>query len=211
MMNSLPSRSVSLGLALAMSAPLPALAEDGSFYVRAFGGASSLSSTDMIGSVTGNADFDTGTIAGGAIGYDYKGSPFRSEIEWTYRSADAQAFGGGATGDFASTTLSVVGYYDFAGADPSGQFMPYVGLGIGIPTQVDFDISGGTAPGEYTDKGGAAWQAILGAAWAVNDRWALTGELRYFDAGSRDLSSNGNTLTADYQTVDVALGLRLSF
>jgi opacity protein-like surface antigen len=211
MMISLPSRSVSLGIALALSAPLSALAEDGSFYVRAFGGASSLSSTDMIGSITGNADFDTGTIAGGAIGYDYKGSPFRSEIEWTYRSADAQAFGGGATGDFASTTLSVVGYYDLAGVDPSGQFTPYVGLGIGIPTQVDLDISGGTAPGEYTDNGGAAWQAILGAAWAVNDRWALTGELRYFDAGSRDLSSNGNTLTADYQTVDVALGLRLSF
>jgi opacity protein-like surface antigen len=207
----LPSRSVSLGLALALSAPLPALAEDGSFYVRAFGGGSSLSSTDLIGSITGNADFDTGTIAGGAIGYDYAGSPFRSEIEWTYRSADAQAFGGGATGDFASTTLSVVGYYDIAGVDPSGQFTPYVGLGIGIPTQVDFDISGGTAPGEYTDNGGAAWQAILGAAWAVNERWALTGEVRYFDAGSRDLSSNGNTLTADYQTVDVALGLRLSF
>jgi opacity protein-like surface antigen len=211
MMISLPSRSVSLGLALALSAPLPALAEDGSLYVRAFGGASSLSSTDLIGSITGTADFDTGTIAGGAIGYDCAGSPFRSEIEWTYRSADAQAFGGGATGDFASTTLSVVGYYDLAGVDPSGQFTPYVGLGIGIPTEVDFDISGGTAPGEYTDNGGAAWQAILGAAWAVNDRWALTGEVRYFDAGSRDLSSDGNTLTADYQTVDVALGLRLSF
>ena len=211
MMISRPSRSVSLGLALALSAPLPALAEDGSFYVRAFGGASSLSSADLIGSITGTADFDTGTIAGGAIGYDYAGSPFRSEIEWTYRSADAQAFGGGATGDFASTTLSVVGYYDIAGVDPGGRFTPYVGLGIGIPTQVDFDISGGTAPGEYTDNGGAAWQAILGAAWAVNDRWALTGEVRYFDAGSRDLSSDGNTLTADYQTVDVALGLRLSF
>ncbi len=203
--------SVTVGLVLACLAPLPALAEDGGFYLRAYGGGSSLSSADLIGSITGNVDFDTGAIAGGALGYDYAGSPFRSEIEWTYRSGEAQPFGGGATGDYASTTLSVVGYYDFLGVDPSGRFTPYVGLGLGIPTQVDFDISGGSAPGEYTNNGGVAWQAILGGAWALNDRWALTGEVRYFDAGSRDLSSNSNTLSADYQTVDVALGVRLAF
>ncbi len=49
------------------------------------------------------------------------------------------------------------GYHDF---DRVGAWTPYVGAGVGYVTEIDFDISGGIAAGEYNDRGGFAWQAI---------------------------------------------------
>jgi opacity protein-like surface antigen len=188
--------------------PLAASAQDGGFYLRAFGGASQLRDTDVTGAVTGPAQFGSGPVAGAAFGHDYAGSPFRSEIEFAYRSGEADPFGGGATVDFASTTLMLNGYYDFA---TTGRLTPYVGAGAGFVTEIDFDISGGAAPGEYSDRGGFAWQAMAGVSFALSDRLGLTTELRYFDAGRRTLSGAGSSVSADYSTLDVIAGVSLRF
>lgn len=182
--------------------------EPGSFYLKAFGGGSMLRSAEVTGDVAGTASFGTGPVVGAAWGYDYGDNPFRSEIEYAYRSGPAEPFAGGASGDFASTSLLVNGYYDFAAP---GRLVPYVGAGAGYVTEIDFDIAGGAAPGQYSARGGFAWQAMAGVTFAVTDRIGISGELRYFDAGSRALAGSGGSITADHAAFEAIVGLSLSF
>jgi opacity protein-like surface antigen len=204
-------RTTSAAVVLAATAitATPARAQDaGGFHLKVIGGASLLRGTDLTGAISGAADFGAGPVLGGALGYDYADSPFRSELEFAYRSGDADPFAGGATGDFASTSLMINGYYDFAS---TGRITPYVGAGLGYVTEIDFDIAGGTAGGEYSGRGGVAWQVMAGAAYGLSDRLSLLGEVRYFDAGSRTLSGTAGNFTADYATMEAIVGLRFRF
>ena len=182
----------------------PAGAND--LTARVWGGASALLGTDLsFGDGPGTAeDFDIGFAAGGAVGFDYADSPFRSEIEFAYRTGDAEGDGG----DFASTSVMANLYYEFEG--PSA-LTPYVGGGLGYVTEIDFDVASGPNAGEYSDRGGAAFQLMAGASYAFTPRVAIDGELRYFDAGSRTLGGPGGDLDADYATVEAIVALRISF
>ncbi|WP_397595247.1 outer membrane protein [Sphingorhabdus sp.] len=177
-------------------------------YLEAFAGSSMLRDTEITGNVGGNASFKSGPVVGAALGYDYANSSFRSEIEFIYRSGDAKTFAGGATGDFASTTVMVNGYYDFKSL---GSLTPYVGIGAGYVTEIDFDISGGRNPGEYSDRGGFAWQAMGGLNYAISKRIGLSGELRFFEAGSRNLTGSSGSIEADYAPFEALVGLRYRF
>ncbi len=207
---SFPRRSAIVAILLTtLSTPALADPDDGGFYVRAFGGWSSLSDTDLSGAASGRAGFGGGQIFGGAVGYDYGQNPFRTEIEFAYRSAEADG-SAGISGDFASTTLALNGYYDFAPV-AGGRLIPYVGAGLAYITEIDFDLSGGAAPGEYSDRGGIGYQLMLGATVPLSERWSLNGEIRYFDAGTQELSGSGGLLSADYQTLDILLGASFQF
>ncbi len=210
MMTSSPSLARAAVICIAALSPTAASAQDGGLYVELFGGLSALSDAELGGAITGSAGFGSGSVVGLAVGYDYRGSPFRSELEYAYRTADADPFGGGASGDLASTTLAVNGYYDFRDFGPA-RLTPYVGAGLAYVTEIDFDIAGGGAPGEYNDTGVFGYQLMAGASYAVSDRISLTGEVRYFDAGSQTLNSAGGSLTADYNSLDVIFGIGLDF
>ncbi len=201
--------TLTVGVITVMGSPTLADPSDGGFYLKAFGGVSTLTDSDLSGAVTGTSSFDTGQVFGAAIGYDYPGNPFRSELEYTYRTADADG-GAGVTGDFASTTLALNGYYDFAPL-ADGRLTPFVGAGLAYVTEIDFDVSGGASPGEYNDTGVFGYQLMVGAAYPVSQRWSVTGELRYFDAGNQSLSGHGGTLSADYRSVDIILGTAFQF
>jgi len=211
MVNSPLKRTMAVAafVTLGFASPLVADPSDGGFYLRAFGGVSSLSGTDLSGVATGTSGFDTGQVFGGAIGYDYANSPFRTELEYAYRTGDADGTAS-VTGDFASTTLALNGYYDF---DPvfGGRLTPYVGAGLAYVTEIDFDVVGGGAPGEYSDRGGFGYQLMLGMEYPVSESWSVTGEIRYFNAGNQTLSGSGGTLSADYQTVDIIIGTSFKF
>ena len=190
--------------------PNAALA-DGNFYLKAFGGVSSLGADTLSLDGTASAlDLDTGAIFGGAAGYDYANSPWSVEVEFAYRTADASPVASvGTGGDFASTALMLNGIYTF---DSPGAFTPYVGLGLGVLTEVDFDVDAGAAAGEYNATGTFAVQAMLGASYAVSARVSLYGELRYLAAGSQTLDGpGGSTLEADYDSFDALFGLSLQF
>lgn len=196
-------------LTLAQSAH--AGASDGGVYLRLFGGLSDLSSTSVTGAAEGNATFDTGGLAGGAVGYAFVRLPLRSEVEFTYRTADAEAFGGTSGGDFASTSLALNGYVDL---DALGgrRFTPYLGAGISFVTEIDFDVTIAGTEQEFADRGDIAFQLMLGSSFAVTDRLSLNGEVRYFDAGSQRLSSDtGSRLTADYDAIEVIFGASFNF
>lgn len=134
----------------------PAAAND--LTVRLWGGASGLSGTDLsFGGAPGTSEgFETGRAAGAAVGFDYDG-PLRSELEFAYRTGDAEGVGG----DFASTTLMANLFYEFGGA---GALTPYVGAGVGYVTEIDFDVETGPGAGEYSDRGRAAFQVVAGAS-----------------------------------------------
>ncbi|WP_425092593.1 outer membrane protein [Tropicimonas sp. S265A] len=207
MQNPIYSRLLVAAAIVVSTAPAQA---DGQFYGRLSAGASTLSDPDVVGAISGEASFGTGQAFGGALGYDYAGSPFRSEIEYIYRTADADPFGGSGGGDLASTTVALNGYYDFATA---GSIAPYLGAGVGYATEIDFDIGSGTGEGEYSDTGIPMFQLMAGARYPINDRFSLTAELRYFDAGSVTLVQSGGTgtLDLDYSGVEVSVGLQVSF
>ena len=200
--------SVTIGLSMH-----PAAAQDaGGYYTKVFGGLSSLRGDSLtLGGATSTLSYDTGATFGGAVGYDYANSPLRAELEFVYRSGDATGLpvGVGTGGDFASTSLMINGYYMF---ETAGKLKPYAGLGIGYVTEIDFDIEGGTAAGEYSDRGLLAYQAMVGAEYPISKRLSVYGEARYFSAGNADLTGPGGaTLSADYDTFDVTAGIALKF
>jgi opacity protein-like surface antigen len=191
----------------------PAAAEDpGGFYLRAFGGLSGLQRSDVtVGGSTAPLSFSALTLAGGAIGYNYGDSPWRSEIEFAYRSSEANnlAAGLGSTGEYASTSIMLNGRYTF---QTSGAFQPYVGAGVGYVTEIDFDLGGGPNAGEYSDRGLLAGQMIIGADMDLGGNWALFGEARYFVTESPTLkNASGATLSADYRSLDLLAGITYSF
>ncbi len=192
-------------MAIALSTLVSPAFADG-FYLKAFGGTSMLSDTDVTFGATLEPDvgFGGGTLAGGAVGYSYADSPLSAELEFAYRSGDSET-GVVSGGDFASTSLMLNGFWSFG---QSGRVSPYAGAGLGYVTEIDFDVPGS---GEFSERGGLAWQVFGGVSYAVSERVSVFGELRYFDAGSRDLEGAGASLSADYSTIDVLAGVTFSF
>ena len=198
-----------------------AFAQDGGdgagFYARAYGGISTLNNTTVsVGASSASARFDGGLLVGGAFGYDYEG-PWKAEIEYTYRSSDARrlpaSFARG--GDYASTSIMVNGLYSFGEVGP---LRPYVGAGAGFSPELDLDLtsSGPSAPppsalGNYSRSGRFAYQGIAGAELPLTDRWTGFGEFRVFAIDSPSLRSSSKTLKADYQTIDLLVGVSRRF
>jgi opacity protein-like surface antigen len=193
--------------------PAPASADPLAFYLKGFGGVSSQQgdALSLDGASERSADFGAGSLAGAAIGWAYADSPWRAEVEFAYRSADADDLPG-ALGDgdnFASTALMLNGIYDF---DRGGRWTPYVGAGIGAATEVDLDIDRGAGEEEFSSGSSFAWQAFGGVGYAVSDRVSLFGEVRYFTVPSAELDGPGGAvLDVDYETVELLTGITWRF
>lgn len=199
-----------VALILGSSAPLASQDLSSGIYGRVFGGISNLSDTDLSGGLSGSTGFDTGQVFGAAVGYQFSQSPVRAELEYAYRTADPDG-SSGLSGDFASTTVALNGYYLFS-PSASGRLTPYIGAGLAYVTELDFDVESGARAGEYNDTGLWGYQIMVGADYALTDRWSINGELRYFDAGSQTLTNaSGDSLNADYDSIDLLVGATFRF
>ncbi|MEM8752589.1 MAG: outer membrane beta-barrel protein [Pseudomonadota bacterium] len=201
-----------------LSAVATSAAADGP-YLKLTGGASFLRDADLRldGGDRAEGSFDLGFAAGAAIGYAFTDN-ISAEVEYMYRSSDADGFGGGgfATGgDLASVVISAHALYTFDGfeAPGGGRLRPYLGLGLGVIEEVDFDVSGGVAAGEYSDGGRLAFQARVGAVWELGEHWGLSLEGRYLNAGSPTLSRSGGgeDLKVEYEAFDALIGVSYRF
>ncbi|MCZ8283214.1 MAG: outer membrane beta-barrel protein [Aquidulcibacter sp.] len=186
--------------------------KESGLYAKVYGGSSTLSNTDLqIGGTRTKGKFGGGALAGGAIGYDYAG-PWRSELEYTYRSSSLNSLGGVAANnsDYASTSIMVNGLYTF---NEAGGFKPYVGLGIGLTREVDFDLNAGPTAnrGQYSRASMFAVQGIAGVEYEFASDWRGFGELRTFSVNSPSLKGGGRTLKADYRTTDIVIGIARKF
>ena len=212
----IPLRPAILAAAVLL-APQGAAAEG--LYVRALGGLSLLQDdTARLGTASRtDARYDGSFATGAALGYALTDN-IAAEVEFMYRTADLGSFDIptlGRSGDFASAILSAHAVYTFdgwyTGADSTCR--PFIGLGLGVVEEVDFDLAGGTIAQAYQSSGDLVWQVRAGADWAFAENWSLTGEVRYLDMGTPSLEAktSGPDLKAGYSTVDVLLGLTYRF
>ena len=180
------------------------------FYAKAYAGASKLSDTNLtIAGTRSKGKFGSGTLVGGAIGYDYEG-PWKSEVEYTYRSSSLTRLGGAVArkSDYASTSIMVNGIYTF---NEESTLKPFVGLGIGFTREVDFDLNAGSSPGQYSKSSLFAVQGIAGVEFDLTDNWSGYGQLRTFSVNSPTLKGGNRTLKADYRTADLVIGISRKF
>ncbi len=210
-------RSALLAAAAILLVPHGAAAEG--LYVKALGGLSLLQDdTARRGSAPAtDADYDSGFATGAAVGYALTPN-FGTELEFMYRTADLGSFDNpslGTAGDYASAILTAHAVYTFDGwyTGATGTCRPFIGIGLGVVEEVDFDLKGGTAPQEYEASGDLVWQVRAGADWAFAKDWSLTAEVRYLDMNTPDLkaASSGPDLKANYGTVDLLVGLTYRF
>lgn len=203
---------------LATAAPGAAQSWNEGIYIRLFGGASFLQddTAKLSGAGSGSVSFDPGFAGGGAIGYEVTRN-ISAELELVYRSANVSRFGNaalGTGGDYASLAVMANVLYQFDGWSlGAGQRLrPFAGAGLGLIEEVDFDVTGGTRAGGYSDSGRLAVQFRGGLNWELSRNWILSTELRYFTAGTPKLAGpSGRTLEVGYDTIDVLFGLAYRF
>lgn len=200
-------------------AALPVAAAAEGPYLKALGGASFLldQTARLSGGGAAEASFDPGYGFGLAAGWEFTPN-LSAEFEYLYRTGDAGSFapaGFAGSGDFASVILSAHLLYTLDGWEAPGgvgRLRPFAGLGIGLVEEVDFDVAGGAAAGEYSDSGAIALQARAGLRWDIDEAWSLGVEARYLNAGRPTLkrSGGGESLRARYETFDafVSVGYR---
>ncbi len=185
-------------------------------------------------------EFDNGYALSAAFGRRF-GNGLRAEIELAYQTNDVDTHRGvqaagialdaedvgvlisgapqqGATvgaivadgrGAVDTTFLMANLYYDFT---PLGAFTPYVGVGAGVGfANVDYSPSDvGIIDDEETVF---AYQAIVGASYAFNDRTALFAQYRYraTDDVETDVDLFPATLDVENRANVIEAGLRFNF
>ncbi len=168
------------------------------------------------GSSSGNAEFDGGFAAGGAVGYKF-GNNWRLEGEVLYRTseldtADISGLGTFTEGDYSSVAIAVNGLYDF---DLFGneKIKTYVGGGIGWLQEIDIDFEqNGVEQSFSTDDIG--FQAMFGARYELGENWFIDAEARYFYASDVEMTAEDNAIgrvTADYDPLTLAVSVGLVF
>lgn len=201
---------------------VPAVADERGWYGRAHVGINGISTDGLTltadgSSSSADADFTASFTGGGSLGYRYS-DKVRVEAGVIYRTADIDEvrFGnGGPTyteGNFASVTIDVIGYYDFAPFGASGAWTPYVGGGLSYLQEVDIDFEDESGEISFeTDDLGIT--ALAGLRYAPGDNWWVDAELRYLGVGEIDLDSpsGGGRVSADYDPVSLNIGFGYRF
>lgn len=197
------------------------------WYFSGFGGANWVNSTDfdITAPVAANVvnSYDTGFVAGGAIGYDLGSlsGPFgmRLEGEFSYRGNDVESHnvgGGGANalGAALGETNVIAGMANVLfDMDTGSPFEFYAGGGVGV-ANVDFDGHGidGVGVVMNDDDTVFAWQLIAGVGFEIMPNMILDVQYRYFRADDVSLTAvSGASSSTDYESNAVVAGIRWSF
>lgn len=177
------------------------------FYVGAGVGLNLLQETDFdlnkqfSAPRNGNAEFDYGWAAVLSIGWGF-GNGVRAEIEGNYRSNANNGVSGAGLSAPITSGGSAVSYgvmanalYDFD-LGPGIPLMPYIGLGAGYVWQDWDNVRGRNGSSTVALDGGEgafAYQAIVGAAFLLNDvlpGLALTAEYRFMGTLDTDVDAS---------------------
>ena len=184
-----------------------------SAYAKLFGGVSmpkdddfTLNVIDEDPTVSG-LDYDTGFLFGIAGGYLLTPN-VALEIEYTYRSADAELdFDDGVTGQMKASTYMANAIYTFEPIDAAGAVRPYVGLGLGAADLTYEPDGAGRLGGDLS----FAYQAMAGVGYQMNESWTLSGELRYLGVSEQDVSADYASFDTRYQSFDALVGATYRF
>ncbi len=197
--------AVGIGLAVALFAG-QAAAQPG-WYAGGTVGMSILHDSD---NSTGERwEYDTGVGFGFMGGWDF-GNNIRAELEFSYRTNDADRQvgpGSGLHGSTSALALMANGFYDFH----LGNFVPFAGAGIGF-ARVASDIdAGGTLVVDDSDIV-FAYQFIGGVGYKITPQFVLALDYRIFGTTDPELTKTGGTkFDAEYFTQNLMLSGRYRF
>lgn len=210
-----------LGLALALTTSIPALADDSRWYVTADVGLNILGSEDLAyrdGTTTGSAeaDFDPSFAGGGTVGWRIN-DQWRLEGEVMYRRNEMDditlaGVGTSTEGDFASLSLGASALYDF-NLFGSEDVTSFVGAGVVFVQEIDidFEVNGQETSFETDDIG---FQVQFGARYDFGDRWFVSARVRYLMLSGVELefpSDTSRIVEADYAPLTVSAGIGYRF
>ena len=205
---------------LALAAlPRPSLAMDQThplpgYYFSAEGGGSFMSNQQISGdNVSANLGMDSGVSLAGAIGFRFEDG-WRPEFEVNYHRnrIDTIDNSHAATSPHTAATAAMVNLlYDVPYHPFSPRIAPYIGAGVGV---AHFDYEEVSPFGNTTLSSsdvGAAFQGIVGVAYNLTNRVALTGDYRYFRTSQgRFQTGDGRHVSADFEAQSVMVGLQLT-
>ena len=195
-------RKLAVAMALASTAlASPALARDDAWYVGVEGGVMIVEDLSLDIGTTNNAgsiNNDIGYDFGGVVGYDFGG--FRTEVEVSYRAADAESLSVGApgipgprtafftgttpnNGDVNALSFMVNGLLDFG--DDDG-LQGFVGGGVGVARTKITNVYSNPAWLDDSDTG-FAWQALAGVRSPLTSNIDVGLTYRFFNASGVDL------------------------
>ncbi len=182
------------------------------FYFEGFGGVLFLDDINGTGAATIDAEFDTGWIAGGTLGYEL--TPALSlEIEGASGQADLDGLGVNGTrqgvfsGDLTYSQVAINLIYEFG---PDNRITPYVGVGIGAGfADADFAYTGGRV---NDDDSAFLYQLIGGVKMDLSPRAELFAEYRFGSLDEFTLQTGAGGVTFDeLQSHQVAVGVQIKF
>ena len=193
------------------------VAADDTFYVEIQPGVSILADSDISGlGLSGEAEFDTGFVIGGALGYRIFDN-LRAEANLSYRQADVDKVTSGAVvlegaGDASVLALMANVYVDF---DFGYAVKPYIGGGIGVGF---IDVDKGSSNILIVDDEATefAWNIMAGASYRVLENIDLSLGYRYLGTTDPDLDATlvgfgTGKLNAEITVHEVLFGLRYNF
>lgn len=188
-------------------------------YARLMGGFNFAADSDFDGNrpelfPSGEASFETGAVAGLAIGYRFNRN-FAADLDYAYRSNDIDRIENtaGASiadgGDLASVAIMANTYYHF---DFTETWSPYIGVGVGFLQEIDSDVQllKVNSQKDLEDQV-FAWQAMIGAEMPIDQSWRLYGEGRFMSAPSPELSNSAGSYSVDYSNLSMILGIGYQF
>jgi hypothetical protein len=186
------------------------------WFVEASAGVGIVPGGDItLGGIRYEADYKTGFIVQGAVGRSWT-PQFSTKLEWFYRTNSLNSLVAGTArlsgGDLASTNAFLTANYRLGAPFEVYGIAPYVGLGAGFLQELDVDLDGPSG-GEFSSRGRAAYQWMIGLDRAVGTQGRIFLEGRAVAAGSQELTSSvgSRRLTVEYDTWGIVAGLRWSF
>ncbi len=200
------------------TSPLLNAAGDAGLFFKAIVGPGWLDDGAIIFDGTdSDARFDTGWGAGGELGWRFANG-FRVAGELLYRTngikgLDPEPVPGASPGDFSSLAVALNGAYEFPlfGAERA---FGYAGGGLVWVQEIDLDFSLAETERSFSSDGDLGYQLFLGAGYRFGQRWRVTGEVRYFDAGTLTLAeedAGSGLIDARYRNTMAQLGVEFRF
>ena len=182
------------------------------FYFEGFGGVLFLDDITGRGAAAIDAEFDTGWVAGGTLGYELTPS-LSLEIEGASGEADLDGLGvngirqGAFSGDLGYSQVAINLIYEFG---PDNRITPYVGVGIGAGfADADFAYTGGRV---NDDDSAFLYQLIGGVKMDLSPRAELFAEYRFGSLDEFTLQTGAGDVTFDeLQSHQVAVGVQIKF
>ncbi|MEM8766293.1 MAG: porin family protein [Pseudomonadota bacterium] len=193
-------------------------ANDAGLYFKALVGPGWLNDgTITFDETDADASFDTGWGAGGELGWRFNNG-FRVGGEILYRTngikgLDPAPLPGAVPGDFSSLALALNGAYEFP-LFGSQRTFGYAGGGLVWIQEIDLDFTVADEERSFSSDGDLGYQLFLGAGYRLGERWRLTGEVRYFDAGTLTLAEEAacsGLIDARYRNTMAQLGVEFRF